>query len=169
MSGTMDHTNLTLKLDALQLSALDLASATFPLLFDWSATMANGTAAAQASQVWSDTRSLAGSATEDLDLAGVLTNAFGVTLTFTKIKLILVRAASANNAANLVKVQRASSNGVPLFLAASGGLQLNPGGVFVFYDPTGVTVTATTGDLLTITNSAGTNTVSYDIVIVGTD
>lgn len=169
MSGTIDHVNLALKLDALQLSALDLASALFPLQFDWSSFLTNGTASGQASQVWSDTRSLAGSATENLDLAASLVNAFGTTLTFVKVKLIIVRAAAANNAANLVQVQRASSNGVPLFLAASGGVQLNPGGIFLFFDPVGVTVTPSTGDLLTITNSAGTNTVSYDVVIVGTD
>lgn len=169
MSGVIDHANLTLRLDALQLSALDLASATFPLLQDWSALLSNGVGAGQASQVWSDTRTLGPSATENLDLAGSLVNAFGVTLTFTKIKLMLVRAKSTNNAANLVQVQRASSNGVPLFLAASGGLQLNPGGIFLFYDPVGVVVTAGTGDLLTITNSAGTNSVDYDSVFVGTD
>ena len=69
----------------------------------------------------------------------------------------------------LVQVTRPASNGVPLFLAASDGLQLNPGGVFLFFDPVGVTVTAATGDILTVTNSAGTNVVTYDIVIVGTD
>lgn len=169
MSGTIDHANLTLRLDALQLSALDLASATFPLLFDWSAALSNGTGAGQASQVWSDTRTLAGSASENLDLAGSLTNAFGVTVTFTKVKLILVRARSTNNASNAVQVQRGSSNGVPIFLAASDGLQLGPGGLFLFFDPTGVTVTAGTGDILTVTNSAGTNAVDYDIVIIGTD
>lgn len=169
MSGVIDHANIFLKLDVLQLSALDLASATFPLQLDWSAYLANGTASGQASQVWSDTRSLAGSATENLDLAGSLTNAFGTTLTFTKIKAIVVRASSSNNASNAVRVQRGASNGVPVFLAASDGLDLNAGGVFLFYDPAGVTVTAGTGDILTITNSAGTNTVSYDIVIIGTD
>jgi len=169
MSGVIDHANILLKLDVLQLSALDLASATFPLQLDLTALLANGTGSGQASQVFTDTRSLAGSATEDLDLAGSLTNAFGTTLTFTKIKAIIVRAAAANNAANAVQVARTSSNGVPLFLAASDGLALGPGGIFLFYDPAGVTVTAGTGDKLTITNSAGTNTVSYDIVIIGTD
>lgn len=169
MSGTIDHANLTLKLDVLQLSALDLATAQFPFLQDWSAALSNGTGAGQASQVWSDTRSLAGSATENLDLAGSLTNAFGATVTFTKVKLIAVRASSSNNAANAVQVSRGSSNGVPLFLAASDGVALGPAGMLVIYDPTGFTVTASTGDILTVTNGAGTNTVSYDILIVGTD
>ena len=44
--------------------------------------------------------------------------------------MIVVRAASANNASNAVQVQRGSSNGVLLFLAASDGVQLNAGGIF---------------------------------------
>jgi hypothetical protein len=169
MPGTIDHVNLSLKLDALQLSSLDLASATFPLLLDWSVNLANGTGSGQASQAWSDTRSLAGSATENIDLAGSLTGPFGTTLTFAKLKLLLVRARSTNNAANNVNVARGSSNGVPLFLAASDGVTLQPGGIFLFFDPIGVAVTAGTGDILTITNSAGTNTVDFDIVVIGTD
>jgi hypothetical protein len=169
MPGVIDHANIALKLDVLQLSALDLASATFPLNLDLSALLSNGTGTGQASQVFSDTRSLAGSATEDLDLAGSLTNAFGATVTFTKIKAIIVRAAAANNAANAVQVARTATNGVPLFLAASDGVALGASGIFLFYDPVGVTVTAGTGDKLTFTNSAGTNTVSYDLIIIGTD
>jgi hypothetical protein len=169
MSGTIDHVNLSLKIDSLLLNALDLDTATDPLLVNLLLTLSNGTASGQASQQWHDTRTLGASATENLDLAGALTNAFGVTVTFTKVKLLYVRASAANNAANLVQVQRASSNGVPVFLAASGGLQLNQGGVFLFYDPVGVTVTAGTGDLLTITNSAGTNSVTYDVVVIGAD
>lgn len=170
MPGVIDHVNLLLKIDSLLLSALDLDIALDPLVIAQTLVLSNGTGSGNASQQWHDTRSLAGSATENLDFAaGGLTNAFGVALTFTKIKLIYVKASPSNNAANLVQVQRASSNGVPLFLAASGGLQLNPGGVYLFFDPVGVTVTPATGDLLTITNSAGTNTVSYDVVVIGTD
>jgi hypothetical protein len=169
MSGTIDHTNLSIRIDSLLLNALDLDTAQDGLIVSKQLNLSNGTSSGQASQQWHDQRSLAGSASENLDLAGSLVNAFGVTVTFTKIKLIYVKASDSNNSANLVQVQRATSNGVPLFLAATDGLQLNPGGVFLFYDPVGVTVTAGTGDILTVTNSAGTNTVTYDIVIVGTD
>jgi len=48
---------------------------------------------------------------------------------------------------------------------------LRPGQMFATAvgaaDATGIAVTAATGDLLTITNSAGSTTVSYDIVIIG--
>lgn len=169
MPGTIDHANLTLKLDALQLSALDLGSATFPILLDLSTRLSNGTGANQASQVWSDTRTLGPSATENLDLSGAFTNAFGVSVAFTKIKAIIIRAASGNT--NNVNVQTGATNGTPVFLAASDGLAVRPGGVFLLTAPdvNGITVTSGTGDILTITNSAGTTSVTYDVVVIGTD
>lgn len=171
MSGVIDHVNLILKLSALQLSALDLGSASFPIELDWTQLLANGTGANQATQVWSDTRTLGPSASENLDLAGALVNAFGVTLTFTKIKMILVKASSSNNAANDVQVSRGASNGFVAFLAASDGFKLTPGAfaVFCWPDANGVAVTAGTGDILTVTNSAGSNSVDYSIVIIGVD
>jgi hypothetical protein len=66
-------------------------------------------------------------------------------------------------------VSRGSSNGVTAFLAASDGVTLAAGAIFLWFDPTGVTVTGGSSDILTIANSAGTNAVDYDIVIVGTD
>jgi hypothetical protein len=167
MSGTIDHVNVSLKIDSLLLSSLDLSSAQDSIVQQILATLSNGTASGQASQHWSDTRTLSASATENLDLAGALTNAFGVTLTFTKVKFIFVRAAAGNT--NDVQVTRGSSNGVPLFMANGDGIALGPGEWFVFFSAAGKTVTAGTGDILTATNSAGGTSVSYDIVIVGTD
>lgn len=130
-------------------------------------TLASGTGAGQADIVWHDRRTLAASATEDLDLAGVLVSAFGATLTFARLKAIKVYAASANT--NNVNVTRPASNGVPIFLAAGDGLPVKPGGVFEWCAPdaTGIAVTASTGDLLTFTNSAGTTSVTYDVVLIG--
>lgn len=167
MSGTLDHCNVSLKIDTLALNALDLSTVQDPVLLSILSTLSNGTSAGQASAQFSDTRTLSASASENLDLAGGLTNGFGATLTFTKIKLLFVRAASGNT--NAVQVSRGSSNGVPLFLAASDGLTLQPGAWFVWFDPTGITVTAGTGDILTVANAAGGSSVSYDLIIVGTD
>jgi hypothetical protein len=169
MSGTIDHANLSIKFDIDQRNQLDLAYGQFAPIVNWYGLLANGTASGQASQAWTDTRTLGPSATENLDLAGSLINAFGTTLTFTKLKLLAIKADPANNVANFVQVTRPASNGVPFFLAASDGLQLSPGGIFIFYDPVGVTVTAATGDLITVTNGAGTNSVNYDVLVVGVD
>lgn len=172
MSGVIDHANLTAKMDILQLSAADLATggfATMPLLLDWSVQLANGTGASQASQVYQDTGSLGPSASTNIDLAGSLTNIFGATITFTKIKLLAVKASAANNVANNLQVSRGASNGFIWFLAVSDGFYLAPGAFAIWYDPAGVAVTAATADIITLTNGAGTNTIAYDLVIVGTD
>ena len=68
-----------------------------------------------------------------------------------------------------MNVIRPASNGVPLFLAAGDGLPVKPGGAFLWVAPdaTGVAVTASTGDLLTITNSGAGSAVTYYIVVLG--
>lgn len=145
---------------------LDLATGLFKVDKQSKLELASGTGSGQADLIWHDTRSLAGSATEDLDLVS-LTDAFGVTATFARIKAILF-VASAANVTNAVQVTRPASNGVPLFMAAGDGISLAPGEMFMWSGGvSGKTVTASTGDLITITNSAGTNTVTYDVVIIG--
>lgn len=149
--------------------ALDLSTPADPLSIDASVTFANGTGANQANMWWHDTRTLGASASENIDLAGSLVSTFGTTITFTSIKAIYIKASSANNSANNVNVARGSSNGFVLFLAVSDGFALPPGASALFINPNadGWAVTAGTGDILTITNSAGTNSVTYDIFILG--
>lgn len=160
---------ITVKLAGTLQGSTDLSSLVDTLLRDYSQNLSNGTGANQANIWWHDQRTLSASATENLDLAGSLVDVFGATKTFTRIKAILVKASSGNT--NAVQVQRASSNGVPLFMAASDGVALTPGALMllVFPDATGIAVTAGTGDILTITNSAGSTSVTYDIVIIGTE
>lgn len=159
---------ILLKLIATLNAGDELSNVRDEIALDLVQNFGNGTGAGAANMIWHDQRTLNASATEDLDLAGVLTSVFGAALTFTKVKAILIKAAAANT--NNVNVQRAASNGVPLFLAASDGVGIRPGGMFLFTipDANGVTVTADTGDLLTITNSAGSTSVTYDIYVIGT-
>jgi hypothetical protein len=160
-------TELTLKLVATLTGTADLLTPAAPLELTQRHRLATGTGANQADMMWTDRRTLAASATEDLDLAASLTGHVGGTLTFARIKALVVLAASANT--NNVNVTRPASNGVPLFLAASDGVPVLPGGSFVWVAPnaTGIAVTAATGDLLTFTNSAGSTSVTYDVVIIG--
>lgn len=146
----------------------DLSNVTDRLRETIEQEFANGTGANQANNTFHDTRTLTTGASEDLDLAGVLTNPFGATLTFTKIKAIIIHAAEANTT-NLT-ISRPNANGLPLFAAANDALAaLKPGGLFVFTDPSsaGLAVTGGTGDLITITNAAGASA-SYDVIIIGT-
>ena len=160
-------TNMRLSLTSTLSSALDLVTSRAPLTYESTIDLASGVGANQADKIFADTRTLAASATEDLDLAGVLSDPLGAALTFARIKAVLIKAAAGNT--NLVQVTRPASNGVPLFLAAGDGLSVRPGGLFLWVAPdaTGVAVTAGTGDLLTLTNSAGSTSVTYDVIIIG--
>ena len=126
----------------------------------------SGTGANMADRVYTDTRTLAASATEDLDLAGALTNLYGV-VTFAKIKAVFVSAAAANT--HNVQVTRTVTTGALLFMADGDGIEIRPGGCFLWAAPgTGFTVTGAADDTLTITNSAGGTGVTYTIVVIGT-
>lgn len=161
-------TIVTAQIEATYKNLLDLSTPVDSLLKKMKIELASGTGANSADLLFHDQRTLAASATEDLDLAGVLADAYGATLTFVELRAVLISAASGNT--NNVNVTRPASNGVPLFLAASDGIAVQPGGLFMWSCPADakVAVTASTGDLLTITNSAGSTPVTYDVVIVGT-
>lgn len=161
-------TDISLQVIATLTSVLDLATGTVPLNKRTLISLATGTGAAQADKIFHDQRTLAASATEDLDLAGGLTDAFGATLTFARIKAIIVIAASANT--NNVLVGGAASNQFINWVSdATDKIVVRPGGMFalVASDATSYAVTAATGDLLRIGNSAGGTGVTYDIIIVG--
>ena len=153
-------------------SALDLVTAQANMLKSYSAVLATGTGAGQADKIFSDTRTLAASASEDLDLIGTtLLDAFGAVVTFTKIKALIVSAAAANTN-NVLVGGVASGLSTILVPAATGIMTVRPGATFAVFagqaDATGYGVTATTADLLHIANSAGSTSVTFDIIIVGT-
>lgn len=163
-------TKINLSVSALLSSALDLVTSQAPLKFEQAFTLTDGTGANQANNVFSDTRTLAASGSESLDLAGVLTNAFGATLTFTKIKAIFIAADSTNT--NDVVVGGAATNAfASMFGAATDKIKVKPGGAFAIVAPdvNGFAVTAGTADLLQIANSGGTTGVTYDIIIIGVE
>lgn len=161
--------SVTVDLSALLTSALDLSTGTSPLDISQHYPLSSGTGANQADRVWSDTRTLAASASENLDLAGVLTDAFGATLTFVKVKALLVRAATGNTNDVLVG-GHASAAFVNWVSDATDIVVVKPGGLFLLVAPNaaGYGVTATTADLLKVANSSGTTGVTYDIAILGT-
>lgn len=159
--------NISVYATGRQTSALDLGTANVPFSIAVEHALTDGTTTGKADRVFADTRTLGPSATENLDLAGVLLDFFGAVLTFVTIKAIIIKAAAGNT--NDVQLSRPASNGFPLFLAAGDAISIRPGGVFVWTAPAaGITVTPTTGDLLTVTNGAAGTSVSYDIEIIGT-
>lgn len=161
--------SLAVSVDADLSAALDLAVADAHLTKKYKTDLINGTGVGAADKVWHDQRTLGGSAAEDLDLAGVLTDALGAGVTMARVKAIIIKAADAN-AGNLV-VGNAASNG---FVSWVGGathtVTVRPGATLALIagagDATGYTVTAATADLLHVANS-GASAAIYDIVVVG--
>ncbi|WP_405676907.1 hypothetical protein OG292_19890 [Streptomyces sp. NBC_01511] len=150
-------------------AALDLGVARAPVQVRRAVALVSGTGAGKADKVFSDRRSIAASSSEDLDLAGVLLDPFGATITFARIKGLIISTAAAN--LNNVVVGAAASAPWAALLGATHTLTLRPGASFAVMagaaDVTGYAVTATTADLLKIANSGAGSAVSYDIVIIG--
>lgn len=163
MAGVTAH--IALNIDATLTGTGDLGNPKQRVNIEEVLDLVAGTAAInQCDLMFQDTRTLAASATEDLDLAGSLTNAFGATMAAAELVLLFVKAHAANT--NNVNVTRPASNGVPMFLAAGDGVAILPGEYFFRLSEHGIPVTAATGDLITITNSGGTTGVTYDVVIL---
>lgn len=159
-------TELVSRLTASLTGTAGLAPVAAPLSLEDHFQMLSGTASGQADKIYSVSATLGASGTANLDLQGSLLDAFGAAFTPVKLKLIRVTAAAGNT--NDVQVTRPGANGVPLFMAAGDGIAVSPGGIFEWYSPVGVTVTAATGDLLTFTNSGAGTSVTYGVVLIGT-
>lgn len=158
---------IKVSLNATVTKTADYESASSAIAQALSVSLTDGTASGQADRIFKDTVTLAASGTADLDLSGSLADIYGTTQAFARLKAIIVTADSGNT--NNVNVTRPASNGVPLFLAASDGIAVRPGGGFAWIAPdaTGIAVTAGTGDLITFTNSAGTTSVTYSVTLIG--
>lgn len=159
--------SLSLLLDAKSYGTSDFSTPVAGVRIEKAIEFANGTAAlGQADILFADERTLAASATENLDLAGVLTDLFGGVITAAEITAIYVEANSANT--NDVVLFGAASN--PFNGPLSGTtpkLTLGPGDCALITNRKGWTVTATTADIILVANSAAGTSVLYKIVLIG--
>lgn len=101
-----------------------------------------GTTANKADQVWSDIRTLGASANESLDLAGVLADVFGATLTMVEVVGLLVIADAANTN-NVIVGGAATNTFVGFFGSATDTLVVKPGGFAFIAAPTNPAYTDT--------------------------
>ena len=124
----------------------------------------NGTGAGQADLFFQiNVPALGTSATSTYDLdAGTMTDAFGNGLTFVKIKGIVLAHKSGSSASSI------KLGGDFITGANIGTNNIVAGGSVLITDTTGYTVTATSADVLTVTNNDGSNTANYDLFLIGT-
>ena len=138
-------TTLTLILQSTFKNVLDLTTTVDEFRLDLSDTLASGTGLDQGDQAWHDTRTLAATS-ETLDLAGSLTNAFGSTVTFARVKGIVIHNKATTAAYNLTV--GGATNPFLLLGGATHTDPIGPDGVRVYWEPcaTGKAVTAATGE-----------------------
>jgi hypothetical protein len=126
--------------------------------------LGSGTGYGKADIAFMDTRTLAASSSENLDLNGVLTDAFGQVVAAVKVKAIEIENPEAS-LSTLTLGGAASNTFNGPFSGATYTMDLKPGDKAVFVSRTGWTVTAATGDLLKVANGAG-GSVNYNIKII---
>lgn len=164
----LQSAQLSIRATLLEKKTADLGDASRSI--NWGATIdvATGTTDGKADRSWGDQGSIPASDEVLIDLAGVLSDVFGASLTFAKIKGILIKAGEAN--VNDLVVGGAGSNAfVGPFDAADNTFKVRPGGYLASWAPkTGWTVTAGTGDILRLANGGSGSAVTYDIIIIGT-
>lgn len=127
---------------------------------DFSKALAEGTGADQFDIAFLDERTVGDGADDDIDLAGVLADVFGNTITAAELVAIIVmnKPISGTNTTDLT-----IGGGSNPFVGFVGGTTptigpIKPGGCFFLGagDAAGIgTVTASTADILRISNSAG--------------
>lgn len=106
---------------------------------------------------------IAASSAQSFDLVSALADGFGNALTFTKVKVMIVKNRSTSLTA-AATVERPSSNGVPI-LSAAGTIALDP--LFVYVNKAGAVVTASTGDLVSLNNADASASAEFDVLIAG--
>ena len=165
---------ITARVKARQTGSNDFGGPDFAPAVELLMQLTNGTAAHQADLLYADERTVASATNDDIDLAGVLTSAFGAVITNAELVAVMIvnkpRAdGAAANTTNLT-----IGVGTNPFLGFVGGTTptigpLRPGGVFLIASPDAAgigTVAAGTGDILRIANSSGAAN-TYQIVIIG--
>ena len=153
------------QINATETKTPNVGSATATQNVGASFMLQNGTGVSKADLCFTDKRQIAASATDTLDLNGVLSDVFGSVIDAAKIKAIMISADAGNlGKLTLSGVASHAFNG-PLS-GTNPAVDINPGGILLYADPnTGWVVTPSTGDTIQLVNSAA-QVANYEIAII---
>jgi hypothetical protein len=163
--------DITARIDAVQTGPNDFGSQTFRPQAVLQSRITEGTGVGQANIIFADQRTVASASNDDIDLAGVLTDAFGATVTAVELVSLMVINAPISGAANTTNLTiGGGSNPVVGFLGGTTPTigPIGPGGVVMLHCPSAAglgAVTASTGDILRIANSSGAPA-TYQMVVI---
>lgn len=124
----------------------------------------SGSGAGQADKVFADRRTLAAGASEDLDLAGDLQDAFGRWINTEQLRVLWIKA-GASNAGDLL----VGGGGLAGMFGSGGDIvRVKPGGLLLLAAPNqGDWPIEAPADLLRVTNASGAGPATYDIILIG--
>lgn len=150
---------------------LDLSTVADAAALSHERSLADGTGADQADKIWHATRTLAGSAHDDLDLTALTRTLFGsaLSISLAKVKAILIINTSTV-AGEMLRVGGAASApfASPFNGASASVVEVGPDSALLLANnKDGWTVTDGSADLLRVANPNGTS-VTYKIAILGT-
>lgn len=166
--ATLDNQVVSFGITSTLNNTLDLQTASSLLTLAQGFGMQSGTGANQADKVFSDQRTIAASGTDPLDVAaGGLLDPLGSVFTVARLKLIFIQALAANT--NNVVLGGGANPVINYMTGTTPAIVVRPGGWLMLFAPdaTGYPVTAGTGDVLTLTNSAAGTSVTYNVVLIG--
>lgn len=134
-------------------------------------SFASGSGSGQANKLFRDSRSLAASASETLDLSALTENIIGDsrTVAFATVRaLLVVNTSTPSDSILTVTTSGTSDPLTALFGGAAGTQKLGPGDAWLFTRRlAGITVDSGNKDLK-FTNSDNDATTTYDLIIIGT-
>jgi hypothetical protein len=138
--------------------------------FAFNTSLANGTGASSVNKFHADEITIAAGASTNIDLAGVLSDIFGATLTFSKVRLLYIEVYNSETSTGSAISVGGDTNGFSSFFGdVTDKIKIRNGGCLqlVAVDATAYGVTASTGDILKITNLDSENPVVVRLAIAG--
>lgn len=169
MADTL-QTTVTTKVSWQYREAMDLGNVNDSNSLDYTYFLDDGTTSGKADVFWGDTRSLATTANDDLDLTALSTTRFGITgnTTFVTIKGVYIVNEATVSGEDLVVGGSNTNPWQGPFGATNDTIRCSAGASLQLLRPlTGWSVSDGSADILRI-NNAGSNTNIYKIVIFGT-
>lgn len=158
---------------ALLQATLDLVtpSCSFPLTYT-PLNLTSGTGVNQADKIWSDTRSIAASSSEDIhvyDFSGG-TDALGGTLALARVKMLLI-VNKSTTAGDILRVGGKANSTAwtsPFNGSTTATVDVAPGGLLLLAAPSAAAFSVSDPNhVLKIANVSTANSVSYDIIVIG--
>lgn len=160
---------ITVRLKARQTGANDFGGPDFTPLLERIFQFTDGTTANKADILYVDERAFSSSTADEIDLYGVLSNAFGQVINAAEVVAVIIVNASIAGVANTVtlSVGAGSAPWFGMFGATGDVIKVPPGGAFLAVAPDAAgfgAVTATTADILTVTPGAAAGV--YQVAIL---